>query len=102
MITANHPQVTNLPLQVRCSSQPMGLRSSFRSIQRRKKESQNIGVQKVLCHLSCNCDGGRSCQARLVWPPASTIASISPNSDRAVTKPMPQSNWTVEGEKKRM
>jgi len=63
---ANQPQVTRRPLQVRCSSQPMGLRSSFRRIQRRKKPSQKTGVQSLRRHTSRRAEAVSSCQERRV------------------------------------
>ena len=44
---ATHAHVTKRPLQVRCSSQPIGLRSSFRRIQPSKNTRHSTGVQKV-------------------------------------------------------
>src|SRR3989442_702302 len=91
MITANQPQVTNRPVQVRCSSQPIGFRSNFRSIHRRKNFSQNIGVQNVVCHHSSSFEAGRSCQTRLVFRPAIAIAKNKTSREMAVIKPMAQS-----------
>src|SRR5207244_4667151 len=96
MTTANQPQVTKLPLQVRCSSQPMGLRSSLRRIQRRKKESQSTGVQNVFNHQSWRREGGCSCQAREVFNPASRIASIKMSSEISVSWPTTRNSCPEE------
>src|SRR5436305_15116608 len=97
MITANQPQVTSRPLQVRCSNQPIGLRSSFRSIQRRKKATHTIGVQNVFSHHACAADGGLSCQTRSVLRPATVIARSKTSRERDVTRPIAQSNWPADG-----
>src|SRR6266702_3166425 len=97
MITANQPQVTNRPLHVRCSNQPIGLRSSFRSIQRRKKATHTMGVQNVFSHHTCAADGGSSCQTRSVFRPASVIASAKASRERDVTRAMDQSNCPTDG-----
>src|SRR5882724_1400265 len=97
MITANQPQVTSRPLQVRCSNQPIGLRSSFRSIQRRKKATHTMGVKNVFSHHIWVIEGGWSCQPRSVLRPASIIASIKASRERDVTRPIDQSNCPVDG-----
>jgi len=75
IITANQPHVTNLPVHVRCSSQPMGLRSSFPRNHRWKKESANLGVQNTRFHHSWTREGGSSRQLRATFQPAMTPAS---------------------------
>src|ERR1041385_7832194 len=65
-MTANQPQITSLPLQVRCSNQPMGLRSSFRFIQRCKRSSITTGVQSLFFSQLPTGLGGRSFQLRFV------------------------------------
>src|SRR5437660_4997512 len=80
-MTASQPHVISRPLHVRCSSQPMGLVSSLRFIQRRKNEIHTTGVQKVRCSHTCCRDGGGSRQMRRVFAPAKRIASASANNE---------------------
>src|SRR2546430_16101818 len=87
MITANQPHVTNLPVQVRCSSQPTGLRSSLRRIQRRKNETQKIGVQNVASNQSRRAEGGSCCHERRVFAPASHVATNNSASDSSASSP---------------
>src|SRR4051794_40974301 len=96
MITASHPQITRRPVQVRCSNQPIGLRSSFRPIQPRKKESQTKGVQNVFSHQSCRGEGGSSCQERRIFCPATRIASARMSHEKTETFAMAPSNWPGE------
>src|SRR6266403_802985 len=95
MITANHPHVTNLPLQVRCSSQPTGFRSSLRRIQRRKKESHTIGWQKVRWNHTCSLEGGLSCQELRVFAPAATIDRTRIKKENSVASLITRNNWPV-------
>src|SRR5205085_7549229 len=80
-MTPNQAQVINRPLQVRCSSQPIGLRSSFRRIQRRKKSSQMTGVQNVFSNQRCRAEGGSSCQTRAVFAPAARAAKAKASKE---------------------
>src|SRR6267154_1092765 len=97
MITANQPQVTSRPLQVRCSNQPIGLRSSFRSIHRRKKATHTMGVQNVFSHHTCAAEGGSSCQTRSVFRPASVVASSKASRESDVISPIAQRNCPTDG-----
>src|SRR2546430_16378055 len=96
MITANQPHVTNLPVQVRCSSQPTGLRSSVRRIQRRKNETQKIGVQKVASNQSRRAEGGSSCHERRVFAPANQVAINNSASDSSATSPIARNICVAE------
>src|SRR6266851_5429706 len=100
MITASQPQVTNLPLQVRCSSQPTGLRSNFHLIQCRKNERHRMGVQSVARHQSCRCEGGSSCQTRRVFAPASRITTTKTTTEMTMTCTIAETNWLVEAKRK--
>src|SRR6266568_1760243 len=100
MITASQPQVTSLPLQVRCSSQPTGLCSNFHRIQRRKIERHRMGVQNVACHQSCRCEGGSSCQTRRVFAPVKKIAATKTSTEMTVTCAIAQTNWLVEAKRR--
>ena len=76
----------------------MGLRSSLRSIQRRKKESQNIGVQKVLCHHSCDWDGGCSCHPfALSLAPAAVVGDWIGNFEGVRVLVDPETAPQIEG-----
>ena len=90
MTTASQPQVTRRPLQVRCSSQPMGLRSSLRRSHPRKKATPTTGVQKTRCHQSRKAEGGSSCQARRVFWPASTTAAANASRKPQQALPWPE------------
>src|ERR1041385_58671 len=91
-ITANQPQVSTRPVQVRCSSQPIGLCSSLRRIHFLKKEIQKIGVVKVLVNHKRCADGGCSCQMRLVRAPASRTATANTISETIATCAIAPSN----------
>src|SRR5271168_1875239 len=100
MITANQPQVTSRPVQLRCSSQPMGLRWSFQRIQRRRKPTQIIGVQNVVCNQICRRDGGSSRQIRRVRAPAANTAAMSTAKERIVSPAMTESRLPLETRRK--
>src|SRR6266404_3818322 len=100
MIAASQPQVTSLPLQVRCSSQPTGLRSNFHFIQRRKNERHRMGVQNAARHQSCRCEGGSSCQTRRVFAPAKRITTTKTSTEMTVTCAIAETNWLVEAKRR--
>src|SRR6266568_932997 len=100
MITASQPQVTSLPLQVRCSSQPTGLRSNFHLTQRRKNDRHRMGVQNAARHQSCRCEGGSSCQTRRVFAPAKRITTTKSTTEMTVTCAIAETNWLVEAKRK--
>src|SRR4051794_33505235 len=100
----NHPHVTNLPDQVRCSSHPIGLRSSFRLIHRRRKLTAKTGVQKVFSAQTCFLEGGFSCQPRRRGHPASLMLSNNPRKEITVTAPSATNHstrWRAEMEARR-
>src|SRR5438094_5085024 len=99
MMTASQPHVTRRPVHRRCSSQPIGLRSSFQRIQRRNNVSQIIGVQNVDCHQSRALEGGLSCHTRRVLFAAIRIVSSNPSTEKLVRRPIARSTWAFEGEK---
>src|SRR5690348_10261980 len=96
MITPSQPHVTNLPLHVRNSNQPIGLFSSFRNIQPRKNETQNTGVQNVFSHHRWSREAGCSCHARCVLLPARLIARSNVSIEKALSSALTQSNCPVD------
>src|SRR5688572_8198669 len=95
-IVANHPQVANRPLQVRRSSQPIGLRSSFRCIHFRRKDSQNTGVRNVSRNHTSLLLKGCSDQERAIFLPASSMATTSPKVEKAPNRAVIQRTWLTE------
>src|SRR5882724_5757918 len=84
-MTANQLHITSRPDQVRCSSQPMGLRSSLWRIQRRRKPAQITGVHNFCSSHSRRADLGSSCQTRRSRQAANPMADTSIRMDRMAT-----------------
>src|SRR2546430_1262544 len=99
IITASQIQVTRREVQLRCSSQPMGLLLSFQRIQRRKTASQKTGVVKVRSSHSLWADGGSSRQRRRTFLAAIWRTQARVISERAATDPAARrtSNWLAVG-----
>src|SRR5438105_9546861 len=93
--TPSQPQVTSRPLQLRCSNQPIGLRSSFHFIQRWNTDLNRIGLQNLSSNQAIRAEGGSSCQTWRTRQAVKRIASTNAANDIKLPRAMPRKKSTL-------